>query len=367
MAHNEFDIGSLVAIEFRTAVFYTADRQTRSQLYKTAIDALENTRASKLESSKKTFSSMLAGNPSLTDSQKSLVVAICLHTSEEYEKWWEERKAEERAITKARSAYKQTKAPERAITQTSNDNSLHGGSGYTGKLPRGFAAPAGSESYRSDDEQRLGKTHWVKAVTAAGLGAGHSLGELSGSKQAKSYPAVIPLEELYIMRKDGLLNLMDKATNPANLLRAMLAYYRLPMIMQIGNIGNINSANLNNPENVTTMSQIDAVYQHMKRIDDHKILTPERAMRFLVLCNDVISKTKIKEPRTRDAIVLRTYEEKSRDLMTAATEIKDQLMDASRMSGITENDMRLRIDSDKRRHLADHVDKNQKIPKINEP
>jgi hypothetical protein len=304
--------------------------------------------------------------PKQTEEQKILVTAICNVAFSSFQDEWLDRQVEQhelaakraqrRCVTQASPVSSEAKKAPRRI-----DRALHGGSGNTGRLGNtgsskvGSAAPHGSESFRLADERPMGSAHWVKDLTAGGYGPGHSLSELSGAKQPKFFEDVMPTDIFIKMRRSDLLGLMDKATNPGNFLRAMLAYYGHSWTVPLGNIGNINSANINNPENIRSMCNLDTIFRYMQKIDTHKILTSERSTRFLVLCNQLLSEVKIKEPRTRDRLTETTIYQQYRDLTAAKSQIQDLTNKACYESRIGEDAMLIRISADKRARMQNYI------------
>ena len=161
------------------------------------------------------------------------------------------------------------------------------------------------------------------------------------------------------MSISSLLHFMDKATNPGNFLRAMLVYYDQPMIFPVGNTS-INSGNINNPENRKTASQLDLVYRFMRMIDTKNIMNPERAMRFLTLCTDLLSQVTVNAPRRDDDKTKSIYKDRLRELDAAKAEIRYAVADASRTSGINLSSMRKKIDSDRRRYWGESTQSSPK-------
>lgn len=349
MVKNEFDVGGIMAAKFKLATFCCMDYRTRELLRKSALSVLETAYQSGTESNEDGFTSILSGRRyDLDDKQKLLVRDICLAANSEYRIWREEEESEKQRIQALRAARTPSDIKRPRTTSSSDIAGLHGGSGYTGLLAVGLAAPHGAESYHAADEPRMGLEYWVNKVTAGGFGAGHSLGELSGARHAKSPEAVISTDMLYRRREIDLLDLMDKATNPGNFLRAMLAYYKQSMIIHLDNIGSVNSANLNNPDNIRTMGNLDTVFRHMRKIDDRAILTPERETRFLVLCDSLLQQVKIKSPRSRDIVTHEKYRDQQRYVRAVTSEIRDLMEQACRRSGISVSTMLIRISADKR-------------------
>lgn len=336
-----FDIDNSVAVELRIALYRISDSEERKVCRKFALHLLRLTHERDQSYNETTFVNMLEGvNHDLSDDQQSLVMGLYLDASKAYKEWVADR-------TEGLNSRRPAKPVDYGVA------GVHGGSGYTGRLKVGDSAPYGTESFQSDDDPRDGRKQWVKAVTAGGNGAGYSLGELSGATQRKEYGAILPPEELRSMSTHQLLGLMDTATNPGNFLRAMLVYYEQPMIFPLANVS-INSGNINNPENRRTAIQLDSVYRFMKQIDEKSILTPIRATRFLVLCDDLLSKVYVKQHRRADERSRELYNDQSREVDAARNEIEYELKEASTRSGVTAEEMRQQIDSSKRARLKEN-------------
>lgn len=347
MINRDFDIDSSIRLQFKAALYCIGAREDRDLCRRFALNVLNLTYQLKQPYDETTFTKMLGKiGRSLTDNQQSLVIGMCLDASTAYKEWCES--GGENLDSEQFPARKQANRTGYSVPD------VHGGSSHTGRLKVGSSAPYGSESYQSDDDPREGRAQWVKALTAAGSGAGYSLGELSGAKERKEFGSVISTEELRNMSKNRLVSLMDKATSPGNFIRAMLAYYKKSMIVPIGNIS-INSGDINNPENRKTASQLDSVYRFMQQMDGNKIMTSTRATRFLVLCNNLLLQVRVNAPRRDDRMTRETYDEKIRELRIAREDINYELKRASANSGVTINEMQRKIDSDKRKYIGDGI------------
>ncbi len=364
MALEEFSIGGVIALKFRHAAFYSANLEKRELIRKSALSALEAACKPGAEISEQAFLTAISRERSdLSDDQKSLVARICVAASNSYLLWLEDKEEQQIKIKEIRKSRAESEAAQSVTPQTDvaapakipRDliRYLHGGSGYTGRLSVGHAAPHGSESHRVTDETNMGIQHWVKAVTAGGYGAGHSFAELAGAPQPKYYAPVIPTIDLNTSTREKLLELIDKSTNPGNFVRATLAYYRQPMVINLGNAGDINTANLNNPENTRTMLAMDSIFGRLRNMDADSILTPQRRARFLVMANDILEDVKIKAPRRYQNRYNWQYMEQCRDLVTVTDYIESMMKNACRESGITREDMLKNISADKRAHLRE--------------
>jgi len=342
------DVDILLATQHKIEAYFKGNHEIRQKLRNSTLYALETAHECSLDANQGVFLSIVNQRyQELTEKQKTIVVSMCLDLHDKYACWKQELAAEEREIRE--------KGPLKApVTITPKDRgivNLHGGSGYTGRLPVGYAAPAGSESFQSDDEPRTGMMAWVDAVTAGGAGAGFSLAELSSARHPKSYDAPIPLNDLTQMRRGDLESLMDRATDQATFLRAFLAYYGQPMNVDLGNTS-INSSNINNPENVRSMSNLDSLYSYMRRLDDHKIITPERAARFLVMCHDILKKAGVNYPRSGNKRTHEIYEERERELRMAKMEIESKMKNACFRAGVEYKEIRDRIFFQRKRGVS---------------
>ncbi|MCI5059685.1 MAG: hypothetical protein MRY79_01290 [Alphaproteobacteria bacterium] len=323
MTSDKFDMDKTLTPKSFAAFFNAKDKGVRDKFRVIALRLLRLTHEHNLPFNENSFNKLLQGiEHALREDQKSVVRTVYLDASNAYQQW-------------CQNNPQKTSSRKRASTSLS---SLHGGSGYTGRLRVGFAAPGGSESHQSDDDPREGLTSWVKQLTAAGCGAGHSLSELSGKKQPKSSEIIMPVEDLRNMTKNQLLNILDTANNPGIFLKAVLTYYNQPVILLLGNI-TVNSHNINNPNNIRSVSQLDSIYNHMQKLDSHDIMTPMRAMRFLVLCSNLLGKVK----------AWNLHEEKAREVSMAKMEIEEKLQEVSSSSGISIDEMQRQIASDKRK------------------
>jgi DNA repair exonuclease SbcCD nuclease subunit len=342
MAKNRFDIDNIIAVEFRVALCQLKNREERSLIRSVALHLLDATYKCAEPYNETTFTELLKGiNHKLTNAQQDLVLDIYMDAAQSYKKWSK--------IKQARAKHKRAGG-----TVDYGTPSAHGGASHTGRLKTGFSAPYGTENFQSDDEPREGLKHWVRAVTAGGNGAGYSLGELQGAPARQEYDTVTSPEELKDMSAHELLNIMDNATNPGNFLRAFLSYYNQPMIIALSNTS-INSANINNPKNRRSASQLDALYRRMKSLDDESILTNERSLRFLVMCEKIISQSieALEEPRRKDQKTRDIYRDRYREIKMAKEEVAYLIETICSTGHITSKQMQEQIDSDKRRYRGE--------------
>lgn len=331
MEQDKFDIYKTLKAKSRAALFNARSRDTRNKFYTVTSKLLRLTRECNAVFNENTATELLRNiENGLTDAQRSSVIDMYLDASDAYQEW---------------CSNKQRKTNSQINYSLSG---INGGSGHTGRLKVGFAAPNGSESFHSNDDPRDGLKHLVAKMTASGAGAGYSLGELSGAKQQRTLPYVMLLDDLKTLTKSQLLSALDTATSPANFLRIILTYYGQPMYFFLGNF-TVNSTHINNPKNVRSMSELDSIYNYMKKLDAHGLITAERALRFLVLSYDVLIDVKIPKPRRDDKLTKETYEEKARGIRMALSEISAEMKSQGNISGITLSEMRRQIVDDKRK------------------
>lgn len=282
---KKFSIDDALTIRTQSKLSHIGDRKARDVCRTVALGVLQRSYEQDKPYDASTFIDLFDEVAiDLTSKQQDLCLAMYLDAAPDYLTWREANKAAS-VNAKSRGKAKDYGTPR-----------VHGGSGYTGRLEVGGAAPYGAESYQSDEDPRAGIKSWALGLTHAdGAGAGHSMGELGGKKAGvweprNHYEVPRGYERPENEPTDQELRaVLDKTDGVAKFVGAFLKLYDRNHVIMEGNT-TVDTRRLSSPDEIADAANLDVVYRQMKEIDRFNYLRPKRTERFLGMALERIEK-----------------------------------------------------------------------------